>query len=66
MSKKALIIVDYSNDFIADSGKLTCGGAGQAIEGYLVERIKHYHEANENIFFYDGLTLRKRPNPSRV
>ena len=25
MSKNALIIVDYSVDFIADNGKLTCG-----------------------------------------
>ena len=61
MSKKALIIVDYSNDFIADSGKLTCGGAGQAIEGYLVERIKHYHEANENIFFMMDLHYENDP-----
>ena len=28
MSNKALIIVDYSFDFIDDSGKLTCGKPG--------------------------------------
>ena len=31
MSNKALIIVDYSFDFIDDSGKLTCGKPGQEI-----------------------------------
>lgn len=29
MSNKALIIVDYSFDFIDDNGKLTCGKPGQ-------------------------------------
>ncbi|MCY7264687.1 isochorismatase, partial [Pseudomonas protegens] len=29
MTKTALIIVDYSVDFIADDGKLTCGVPGQ-------------------------------------
>ena len=28
MSNKALIIVDYSFDFIDDNGKLTCGKPG--------------------------------------
>jgi len=33
---KALLIVDYSNDFIADDGALTCGAAGQAADGVIV------------------------------
>ena len=28
MTKKALIVVDYSYDFIADDGRLTCGKPG--------------------------------------
>ena len=32
MTKRALIVVDYSNDFVAPNGALTCGEAGQAIE----------------------------------
>lgn len=61
MSKRALIVVDYSNDFIADNGKLTCGGAGQAIEGYIVDRIQHYHDKKENIFFIMDLHFENDP-----
>ncbi|RIO45814.1 cysteine hydrolase [Staphylococcus hyicus] len=61
MSKKALIVVDYSNDFIADNGKLTCGGAGQAIEGYIVDRIQQYHEMRDNIFFMMDLHFENDP-----
>ncbi|TES45768.1 isochorismatase, partial [Staphylococcus epidermidis] len=42
MSNKALIIVDYSFDFIDDSGKLTCGKPGQEIETFITQRIKNY------------------------
>lgn len=30
--KKALLVVDYTVDFVADDGALTCGKPGQAIE----------------------------------
>ena len=30
--KKALLVVDYTVDFVADDGRLTCGEPGQAIE----------------------------------
>ena len=36
--KKALLIIDYTNDFIADNGSLTCGKPAQALEDYLIER----------------------------
>ncbi|PWZ94619.1 isochorismatase, partial [Staphylococcus pseudintermedius] len=61
MSNKALVVVDYSYDFVADDGKLTCGAAGQAIEPYIVERIKAYHEAQENIFFMMDLHFEDDP-----
>lgn len=51
MSKKALIIVDYSYDFIADDGKLTCGKPGQDIENFILEKIETYHEEKNEIFF---------------
>ena len=51
MSKKALIVVDYSNDFVADDGALTCGEAGQVIESYIVERIEAYNNSRDDIFF---------------
>lgn len=36
MANEALLIIDYTNDFIADDGALTCGKAGQAIDEHLV------------------------------
>src|SRR5699024_11497233 len=51
MKNSALIIVDYSNDFVADNGKLTCGLPGQQIENYIIERIEAYNNKQANIFF---------------
>ncbi|MGI6192046.1 MAG: cysteine hydrolase family protein [Christensenellales bacterium] len=48
--KKALLIIDYTYDFIADDGKLTCGKPGQDIDGAIVERIKQYEASKEPIF----------------
>ncbi|MDR9833424.1 cysteine hydrolase family protein [Staphylococcus coagulans] len=61
MSNKALIVVDYSYDFVADDGKLTCGEAGQAIEPFIVERIQSYHQSKENIFFMMDLHYENDP-----
>lgn len=51
MKKSALIVVDYSNDFVADNGKMTCGIPAQQIEHYIVERIEVYNKKQQNIFF---------------
>ena len=51
MIKKALIVVDYSNDFIATDGKLTCGHPGQSIEEYIKSRLEAYHAAQQDIIF---------------
>lgn len=51
MTKTALIIVDYSVDFIADDGKLTCGVPGQKLENFLVNRINQFNENRDDIFF---------------
>ena len=34
--KQALLIIDYTNDFVADAGALTCGKPGQAIENKII------------------------------
>lgn len=39
MTHRALLVVDYSYDFIADDGLLTCGKPGQNIEDFIVSRI---------------------------
>lgn len=37
MAKSALLIIDMSNDFVADDGSLTAGKRAQAIVPYIVE-----------------------------
>lgn len=47
--KKALIVIDYTYDFVADDGRLTCGKPGQAIEQRIYELMKDFLEAGEYI-----------------
>ncbi|MCG7342073.1 cysteine hydrolase [Staphylococcus auricularis] len=50
MGNKALIVVDYSYDFVADDGQLTAGKPAQDIEPFIVSRMKAYDEAEQDIF----------------
>lgn len=49
--KKALIIVDYSNDFVATDGKLTCGEPGQEIEQNIYDKVEEYKSNQDSIFY---------------
>lgn len=48
---KALISIDYTNDFVADDGKLTTGAAGQAIEDKLTAVTREFIAAGEFVVF---------------
>ncbi|MDN4523221.1 cysteine hydrolase family protein [Fictibacillus fluitans] len=48
---KALIVVDYTFDFVADEGKLTCGAPGQSIESRLTSITKQFIENNDLVVF---------------
>ena len=61
MTNKALIVVDYSYDFIADDGRLTCGKPGQDIEQFIVERLNQYQHQHDNIFFMMDLHFEEDP-----
>ena len=56
MTNKALIVVDYSYDFIADDGRLTCGKPGQDIEQFIVKDSININ-INMIISFHDGFTF---------
>lgn len=47
MTKRALINVDYTYDFVAPDGKLTSGEPGQAIEAKIVSLTKEFLEAGD-------------------
>ena len=51
--KKALLVVDYTVDFVADDGRLTCGKPGQAIEGAICKLTEKFLE-NDDFIVING------------
>ncbi|TQR19479.1 cysteine hydrolase family protein [Psychrobacillus vulpis] len=49
--KRALIVVDYTVDFIADHGALTCGKPGQLIENAIVSLTNEFISTNDLVVF---------------
>ncbi|MBZ5201710.1 cysteine hydrolase [Planomicrobium chinense] len=49
--KKALLVVDYTVDFVADDGALTCGEPGQAIEEKICSLTEEFVHAGEYVVF---------------
>lgn len=58
---EAVLVIDYTYDFIADDGRLTCGKPGQAIEGRLNAIVRemglagHYIVVASDIHYDDPL-----------
>lgn len=48
---EALLVVDYTVDFVADDGALTCGKPGQAIEEKIVSLCEEFVQQNQVIVF---------------
>ncbi|WP_018924847.1 cysteine hydrolase family protein [Salsuginibacillus kocurii] len=48
---KALLVIDYTNDFVAEDGALTCGEPGQAIDGYIAEQVDVFVETGDYVVF---------------
>lgn len=51
MVKKALINIDYTIDFVADAGALTCGKPGQEIETEIVSLTEEFIKNGDFIVF---------------
>lgn len=51
MSKRALINIDYTEDFVATDGALTCGEPGQALEDKIVDLTKEFITNGEYTVF---------------
>ncbi|MCR8935933.1 cysteine hydrolase [Brevibacillus laterosporus] len=47
--KRALLIIDYTVDFVADEGALTCGAPGQAIENRILSLIEEFLQNGDEI-----------------
>ncbi|AEN99541.1 hypothetical protein LSA_11560 [Fructilactobacillus sanfranciscensis TMW 1.1304] len=44
--KEALLIIDYTNDFVADNGALTLGKPAQACEPKILELANQFYAAD--------------------
>ncbi|UQS82352.1 cysteine hydrolase [Bombilactobacillus folatiphilus] len=42
MKNEALLIIDYTNDFVADKGTLTAGAPAQKLESYIVQLAEQF------------------------
>lgn len=61
---KALISIDYTEDFVADNGKLTAGQLAQAISEEIFQVIKKAYDDGDYIFFaIDGHDLDDKFHP---
>lgn len=49
MLNVGLIVIDYTNDFVADWGSLTCGIPGQEIEDYIIEKIEEFDSRGDYV-----------------
>lgn len=52
---KALLIVDYSIDFVDDQGALTAGKAAQELENYIAETAQEFIDQGDYVVFADDM-----------
>ncbi|MHA6261029.1 cysteine hydrolase family protein [Sporosarcina sp. CAU 1771] len=49
--KRALLNIDYTYDFVAEDGKLTCGAPGQELSGYIAKLTEDFINNDEFVVF---------------
>lgn len=59
--KKALLVVDYTEDFVADEGALTCGKPAQLIEEQIVSLTNQFLKNKDVVIF--PVDLHEENNP---
>lgn len=59
--KKALLVVDYTVDFVAEDGALTCGDPGMALEDYIVDLTADYLKQQLPVFVINDLHEKNDP-----
>ena len=55
MLDKALIVIDYTVDSVANEGKLTCGAPGQAIESKITSLIHQFLHQDQLVVFANDI-----------
>lgn len=59
--EQALIVIDYTNDFVADDGALTCGSAAQVLENYISDCTQQFLDRGEFVVF--GVDVHEEEDP---
>lgn len=54
MENEALLIIDYTNDFVDDKGALTCGAPAQALAGQIVSLADQFLAAGKWVILASG------------
>lgn len=49
MANEALLIIDYTNDFIHDNGTLTVGKTGQKLSSYIINLAQQFYQQGKYI-----------------
>ncbi|AOV07768.1 cysteine hydrolase family protein [Sporosarcina ureilytica] len=49
--KKALLVIDYTVDFVAEEGALSCGEPGRALESYISSLTKQFIDEEQFVVF---------------
>lgn len=61
MMKKALLNIDYTYDFVATDGKLTCGEPGQQLANYITDLTREFN-ANKDLVVF-SVDIHKENDP---
>lgn len=59
--KQALLIIDYTNDFVAEDGALTCGIEGQKIAGEILKLANNFLQREQWIILPTDLHKKNDP-----
>ncbi|MDS9471159.1 cysteine hydrolase family protein [Sporosarcina pasteurii] len=49
--KKALLVIDYTVDFVAEEGALSCGEPGRALESYIASLTEQFIDEEQFVVF---------------
>lgn len=58
---KALLIIDYTNDFVDTSGALTTGKPGQKIESEILKLANTFQKNGDYVIFPTDLHIKNDP-----
>ena len=59
---RALIVIDYTVDFVADEGKLTCGKPAQVLDTYISRLMNDFHSEGDVVIMANDTHEENNPH----